>query len=56
MNREVESMFEDFFGDFKNLWTGRPTDEIDLEEFYRLESKHTRIRHDEDLREVIRVH
>ncbi|WP_177177267.1 hypothetical protein [Bacillus sp. MUM 116] len=49
-------MFDDLFGDFRNLWTGKPTDEIDLEEFYRLVSKHTRIRHDEDLREIIRVH
>ncbi|MDR7001098.1 hypothetical protein [Neobacillus niacini] len=49
-------MFEDFFGNFRNLWAEKPADEIDIEEFYRLESKHTRIRHDEDLREIIRVH
>jgi hypothetical protein len=48
-------LIDEFFDNPKNLF-GNTTDELDVDEFRRIESKHTRIRHDEDLREIIRVH
>ncbi|WML44285.1 hypothetical protein [Neobacillus sp. PS3-40] len=45
-----------FIENLKNLQYRNTSKEIDINEFERLESKHTRVRHDEDLRENIRVH
>ncbi|MDQ0200174.1 hypothetical protein [Neobacillus ginsengisoli] len=49
-------MFDEFFVDLKNWWTDSTIDEINVDEFERVESKHTRVWHDEDIRELIRVH
>jgi hypothetical protein len=49
-------MVDDFLLEFRNWWKGNSTEEAGLDEFERIESKHTRIRHDEDMREIIRVH
>lgn len=49
-------MFDQFFADIKNLWIGTSAEKIELDEFIRSETKHTRVRHDEDIREQIRVH
>ncbi|MCM3667219.1 hypothetical protein M3204_22740 [Mesobacillus subterraneus] len=48
-------MFTDFILDFKNWWIGE-LPKVGNEEFERIESKHTRVHHDEDIYEVIRVH
>lgn len=50
------SMFDDFLLEFRNWWKFNSIEETGVDEFQRIESKHTRIRHDEDMREVIRVH
>ena len=47
-------MLTDFLFELKNWWFGETFDEI--EEFERLESKHTRVHHDENIYEIIRVH
>jgi hypothetical protein len=47
-------MLTDFFFELKHWWFGESFDEI--EEFERLESKHTRVHHDENIYEIIRVH
>lgn len=44
---------EILFG-IKNWWFGAAGDES--EEFERIESKHTRVHHDEDINEIIRIH
>nr|WP_263326357.1 hypothetical protein [Neobacillus sp. Marseille-Q6967] len=49
-------MFNDIFFEVKNWWVRNTDNELGLEQFERIESQHTRIRHDEDIREVIRVH
>lgn len=49
-------MFDDFLLEFRNWWKVNEIEEVGLQEFERVESKHTRIRHDEDMREIIRVH
>jgi hypothetical protein len=47
-------MLTDFLFELKNWWFGDSFDEI--EEFERLESKHTRVHHDQYMNEIIRVH
>jgi hypothetical protein len=47
-------MITDFLFELKNWWFGVTFDEV--EEFERLESKHTRVHHDENIYEIIRVH
>lgn len=47
-------MITDFLFELKNWLFGEPMDEI--EEFERLESKHTRVHHDQCLNEIIRIH
>ena len=49
-------MFNDFLFEFKNWWFGEAYPGIEMTEFERVESKHTRIHHDEDIFEEIRVH
>ncbi len=47
----------DVFYEFKKWWFGLLSSEDDaIEEFIRMESKHTRVHHDEDIYEQIRVH
>lgn len=52
--REGTLVFNFIFYDLKNWWLGDPIDRV--EEFELMESKHTRVHHDEDIYEVIRVH
>ncbi|MEH7307907.1 hypothetical protein [Neobacillus drentensis] len=47
-------MLTDFLFELKSWLFGASFDEID--EFERLESKHTRVHHDENISEIIRVH
>lgn len=47
-------MLTEILFEIKNWWFGKPVDES--EEFERIESKHTRVHHDEDIYEMIRVH
>lgn len=47
-------MLNDIWFELKNWWFGAEMDEF--EEFERIESKHTRVHHDEDINEIIRVH
>lgn len=47
-------MLTEILFEIKNWWFGETIDELD--EFERIESKHTRVHHDEDIYEVIRVH
>ncbi|MBV7505263.1 hypothetical protein KW850_08340 [Bacillus sp. sid0103] len=47
-------MLTDFLFELKNWLFSGAFDEI--EEFERLESKHTRVHHDENISEIIRVH
>ncbi|MBT2723949.1 hypothetical protein [Bacillus sp. ISL-46] len=47
-------MLTNFLFELKNWLLGEPMDEI--HEFERLESKHTRVHHDEYIYEIIRVH
>lgn len=49
-------MFDDLLLELRNWWKTNSTEEFSQQEFERVESKHTRIRHDEDIREIIRVH
>lgn len=42
------------FEALKEWWLGSDYSEID--EFERIESKHTRVRYDEDIYEIIRIH
>jgi len=47
-------MINDFWFELKNWFFGEPIDEV--EEFERLESQHTRVHHDQNIHEIIRVH
>jgi hypothetical protein len=49
-------MLTEFFLEFKNWWFGESMYNVEIEEFERIESKHTRVHHDEDIFEMIRVH
>ena len=51
---EELTMLTEILFEIKNWWFGETIDELD--EFERIESKHTRVHHDEDIYEVIRVH
>lgn len=44
-----------FFDGFRTWLFGKNNEEIDVNEFERIESKHNRIRHDQDIDEHIRV-
>jgi hypothetical protein len=48
-------MLADLIYEFKNWWIG-DLPKVGNEEFERIESKHTRVHHDEDIYETIRVH
>lgn len=49
-------MLTDLFIEIKN-WLLNDSNSTDvLEEFERIESKHTRVHHDEDIFEIIRIH
>jgi len=41
--------------EFKNMWFSKSTTIANLDEIDRLESKHTRVRFDKDIYEIIRV-
>ena len=47
-------MLTEFLFELKNWWFSVSNAEVD--EFERLESKHTRVHHDQYLNEIIRVH
>jgi hypothetical protein len=47
-------MFNFIYYEFKNWWFGESIDP--MEEFELLESQHTRVHHDVDIYEVIRIH
>jgi len=47
-------MINDFWFELKNWFFGEPIDKV--EEFERLESQHTRVHHDQNIHEIIRVH
>ncbi|MEH7014835.1 hypothetical protein V7087_29210 [Neobacillus niacini] len=49
-------MFTELFLELKNWWFGESMYNEEMEEFERIESKHTRVHHDEDIYEMIRVH
>lgn len=49
-------MLSDLIYEFKNWWMGASYHGIEMDEFERIESKHTRVHHDEDVYEEIRVH
>ncbi|MDQ1002522.1 hypothetical protein QFZ28_002922 [Neobacillus niacini] len=49
-------MFTELFLEFKNWWFGESMYDEEIVEFERIESKHTRVHHDEDIYEIIRVH
>ncbi|MEW9054069.1 MAG: hypothetical protein AB2392_23170 [Neobacillus sp.] len=49
-------IFNDLFYSFKNWWVENEMSEQEFNQFERVESQHTRVRHDEDIREIIRVH
>jgi len=51
---EELTMLTEILFEIKNWWFGETIDELD--EFERIESKHTRVHHDEDIYEIIRVH
>jgi hypothetical protein len=46
----------DVFYELKNWLFSNLNEKNEIEEFERLESKHTRVRHDEDIYEIIRIH
>ncbi|SEN06765.1 hypothetical protein SAMN05192533_108219 [Mesobacillus persicus] len=48
-------MLTELILELKNWWYSDAVSE-ELEEFERIESKHTRVHFDEDIREEIRVH
>jgi len=41
--------------EIKNIWFGKPRSNDNFEEIERLESKHTRVRFDKEIYEIIRV-
>jgi hypothetical protein len=41
--------------EIKNIWFGKSRTNDNFEEIERLESKHTRVRFDKDIYEIIRV-
>lgn len=43
------------FYEFKSWWFGESSSKIDIEEFERIESKHTRVHLDKDIYEIIRA-
>jgi hypothetical protein len=47
-------VFNYVYYELKNWWLGETVDR--MEEFWLTESKHTRVHHDEDIYEIIRVH
>lgn len=49
-------MLTDIIYEFKNWLLGDSVPKVGNEEFERIESKHTRVHHDEDIFEIIRVH
>ena len=49
-------MLTELFLEFKNWWFGETMYNEEIEEFERIESKHTRVHHDEDIYEMIRIH
>lgn len=49
-------MLADLFFEFKNWWICNTGTCEDLNEFERIESKHTRVHHDDDIYEIIRIH
>jgi hypothetical protein len=49
-------MFTEIILDFKNWWFSGAAINEEIEEYERIESKHTRVIHDEDINEIIRVH
>ena len=48
-------MFDDMFFYLRNWWISNPNEEMGHDEFDKVESKHTRVRHDKDIREIIKV-
>ncbi|MBT2682288.1 hypothetical protein [Bacillus sp. ISL-37] len=48
-------MLADLIYELKSWWIG-DLPRVGNEEFERVESKHTRVHHDEDIYEIIRVH
>lgn len=49
-------MLTEILYEFKNWWFKESAANDDIEEFFRIESKHTRVHHDEEIYEIIRVH
>jgi hypothetical protein len=49
-------MFTELFLEFKNWLFGESIYDEEIVEFERIESKHTRVQHDEDIYEIIRLH
>ena len=49
-------MLTDIFLEFKNWWLGKTVSCDEMDEFERIESQHTRVHHDEDIYEIIRIH
>ncbi len=49
-------MLTEIMLEFKNWWFSEATSNDEIEEFERIESKHTRVLHDEEINEIIRVH
>ena len=49
-------MFNNLVFEVKTWWNGDPYPNDEINEFERIESKHTRVHHDEDIYEMIRVH
>ncbi|WP_210366664.1 hypothetical protein [Bacillus sp. REN3] len=49
-------MFTDFIFEVKNWLFGDMYPVEEMNEFERIESKHTRVHHDQDIHETIRVH
>jgi len=43
------------FTEIKNMWLGISRTNDNFEEFKKLESKHTRVRFDKDIYEIIRI-
>jgi hypothetical protein len=54
LNGEEQQMLTEILFEIKNWWFGAQVDES--EEFERIESKHTRVHHDDDIYEIIRIH
>ncbi|WP_175596714.1 hypothetical protein [Bacillus sp. MRMR6] len=49
-------MLTDLFIEIKNWLLNDSISTDALKEFERIESKHTRVHHDEDIYEIIRIH